>query len=492
MSVRPFGLLFALATWAVAIGLPGCATKTPEEARADLEKLKQKEKPKENFEALQAVTEPNELTFVKKDTKKDADQKKEDEILTRMIKPGHWTGVLVTTTANNFDFGGELSSEAHNSSQQPIDLEGSSFRLTTARPAALPKEQRKTLETIFFAPAAAGRTTSWMFNQLRNRQRGTEEYRGSELFQHMPSYQYFLFVLAKDATRYRYFKVLDSVRPPLEMPTVIVDDQNYYRVLTPRPEAPLALPTRALAWTNTAYFVWDDVLPEVLSPEQQQAMLDWLHWGGGLIISGPRTLDSLRGSFLEPYLPATGAQTASFDEKALAELNAHWSVGGTGAEGSALVAAEPWSGIKLEKHPEAEFVPGTGELVVERRVGRGRIVVTAFRLSERELIAWPSFDSFVNGCLLHRLPRRFSQATKQLDFLTRARQPVVDSFDAELVTGLRYFCATRRSGRKTHCPPTRKSPRRSCRSRRGWQMRRGHSRRASTFRPIGKRPIGWN
>ncbi len=337
----------------------GCSGKSVEEAKDDLTKIKKKEKPKPPFNQLQTVTEPNDKVFVaKKDPDKDKDKEKgkgkdadkandrakesegkesggADEIVTRLIKPGHWTGVLLTTTANHFDFSGELNSAALDGAHKPIDLESSPFQLITSRSAALPKGQRKTMEGLFFAPVAAGRASTWMSNQLRSRQRGSDEYSGSELLQHMPSYQYFVFVLARDADRYRYLKVLDCVRPPLDAPFVMADDMNYYRVLTPRANPPLALPTRALCWTSMAYMVWDDVLPSVLSPEQQQAMLDWLHWGGGLVISGPQTLDLMRGTFLEPYLPATNADAASLDGAALAELNAHWALAGARRSGRA-------------------------------------------------------------------------------------------------------------------------------------------------------------
>ena len=114
-----------------------------------------------------------------------------------------------------------------------------------------------------------------------------------------------MFVLARDPSRYRYLKVLDCIQPPGEAFDMLGEDALYYRIVMPRPSGPLTLPTRSMCWTSTAFVVWDDVLPSVLSPEQQQAMLEWLHWGGGLIISGPQTLDALRGSFLEPYLSAT-------------------------------------------------------------------------------------------------------------------------------------------------------------------------------------------
>ena len=47
------------------------------------------------------------------------------------------------------------------------------------------------------------------------------------------------------------------------------------------------LPAEWLCWTTLAYIVWDDIDPTVLNAEQQQALLDWLHWGGQIILSGP-------------------------------------------------------------------------------------------------------------------------------------------------------------------------------------------------------------
>ena len=46
--------------------------------------------------------------------------------------------------------------------------------------------------------------------------------------------------------------------------------------------------------------------PTISTVSQQQALLDWLHWGGQLIISGGagQSFSLLRESFLGPYLPA--------------------------------------------------------------------------------------------------------------------------------------------------------------------------------------------
>ncbi len=464
LGPKRFGLahvLVGLLALSVLAGSTGCwssSSTSSKEARKKLEELKKKKKPKPPFERLYVMTEPHEKTLTEPPPKEEEDEKDEEEkqaeddefgnpnpdFVRGFLKPGHWTGVLLRTTANHADFSGELLSTPLDSSQNPIDIPNSAFRLATSRPVALAKEQPKTLETMFFAPDSSrsetARKSTQMGNQLLNRRSGTVEWNPQpEILQHMPAYQYYLYVLARNSTRYGYFKDLASVKPPLPIPLVIADDQYFYRVLTPRPEAPLALPSRALAWTSIAYFVWDEVQPSVLSSQQQQALVDWLHWGGGLIISGPRTLDLLRGSFLEPYLPAVAAESIDLDAAALAELNEHWTLADSNGKRRRLAPSKPLGGVKLAKHPDARFLAGTGELVVERPVGRGRVVATAFRLNDRDLIDWPSKDNFVNGCLLRRPPRRFDDVRQMAEFLGPHNVPVLNSFDPRLSSGVRFF-----------------------------------------------------
>ena len=90
-----------------------------------------------------------------------------------------------------------------------------------------------------------------------------------------------------------------------------------YEVLTMPAGAPgtpsrrPSLPTNALYWTSIAYLLWDDFDPALWDAEQQQALIDWLHWGGQIIVSGPDALEQLSNSFLGPYLPATVGKVAN-------------------------------------------------------------------------------------------------------------------------------------------------------------------------------------
>ena len=161
--------------------------------------------------------------------------------------------------------------------------------------------------------------------------------------------------------------------------------------------------------------VWDDASPSGFDLDQQHALVDWLHWGGQIIMSGPDTLDTLKGSFLEPYLPAVAAGTREISAADLAEINAF-----SGKPIRKLSPVKPWSGVKFEKHPQAEFVPNSGELLVERRVGRGRIVVSAFRLCDRDFTTWPGVDEFFNAYLLRHAPRKFVEGDEDATMSARA------------------------------------------------------------------------
>jgi hypothetical protein len=419
-------LLCAFVGLFVVVLLTGCGSPPPGAAKQDMDKAKQKEKLKAPFDTFRVYAEPNERSFTDK-KQKDAGR------IIQAIKPGHWVNLLVETKANNFDFDGELTTAPLDGQQHPALLERNRFSVVMTRGVTLAKGQPKTLESIVYPPRSAHMSTI-VSNRLDDRRRGEQSPAFPEVLSHMPDYQYFMIVLSKDANRYRGLKSLEAVRPLGENMPLNPEDAAYYRLVVPRSDQPLALPTQSLCWTSTAYVLWDDVLPSALAPAQQQAMLDWLHWGGGLILGGPQTLDSLRGSFLDGCLPATVEESFQLDAAALAPLNAHWSLSDAQGRLRELVPKTAWSGVRLARQADAEFLEGAGELVVERRVGRGRVVATAFRLSEPELWNWPGFDSFFNSGLLRRPRRAFDPTHNQFEFADGG-----DRLDPALVTAVRYF-----------------------------------------------------
>jgi hypothetical protein len=253
----------------------------------------------------------------------------------------------------------------------------------------------------------------------------------------MPSYQYHLVVLARRPRTYGYLTSLTAVRPPGDAigPAGAGAD---YRVAILQPSRRILLPMVAERWTSISHILWDDLPPTSLTPAQQRAMLDWLHFGGRLIVSGPGSLDSLRGSFLEPLMPARSTGTRPLATDDLTVLR-RWR---RAAEPQTLAVSKPISavGLELSDPVRCRFIPGLGRLFAECRVGRGRVIVSALPLNDRRLANWPGWDDVVNACLLGRPPRRFvvGELGKTVaQWADRHRWPIYH--DARLNSGLRYF-----------------------------------------------------
>ncbi len=453
-AVMWLGIILVLAT-----GVSGCrgcrkaTTKTQEEVEKEL--AQKKEEPKKPFQSERLVTQPAGGTS---DMGKSGKEKSTGGILTgkefddresveRSYKAGHWTGVSwENVKANDYDFVGEMEIAATDVKGPPLPLPATPYYLTTARQAALPKGQAKIFDSVFYVPPNAIDTPKAYISCRLNASRGggTVLEPPNSMLKDMPSYQYHFIVLARVPEQYGFLHNLYSVKP-FNINDMDNRIEPYYRITQIRSERQAQLPAHPLLWTSIAYVLWDDAAPTALDPGVQRAFLDWLHWGGQLILSGPDTLDGLKGSFLEPYLPATASGERKIGADELAEINAF-----TGKTIRKLAPVRPWSGIQLQKHPQAEFVAKSGNLLVERRVGRGRIVASAFRLGDREFANWPGVDEFFNAFLLGRPPRCFMQ-DKEAKLKVRWADGH-ERLDAARITNLRFF--TRDAGLKLedYCP----------------------------------------
>ena len=414
------GWILWLSLAPAVVGCRGCSSDplTEEEREAKREELKKKEQEKPPFEFLRFAVQPGGV---------EETQQKRPEVF---IKPGHWTNATLRSRANNFDFRGELLSEALDMTARPVPLDEVPYQLRTTRPVILPKGQQRLLEFSVLMPVET-RSKNISTRLLRG-VGGTPVFGESQPITPMPPHQYYLLVLALNAESYSFLKKLPSVTAPSE--SVFEPMQaTHYRVALPQIKTIAPVPSQTLGWTSIAYVIWDDLEPKKLSPEQQQAMLDWLHWGGQLIVSGPDTLASLKGSFLEEFLPASAGDTWQIKSEALEPLNATWQRGER-----MLKTVRGWSGVHLKLAEGASTLVASGNepLLVERRTGRGRIVLSAFRLSQRELHQWPSFDNFFNSCLLRRPPRTFRVNNETLSVAWRDGHK---ARDPNRISQVRYF-----------------------------------------------------
>ena len=416
-------LLMLVALCMGSIALPGCggcwsdtpttaakkkkeeeAKKKKDEEAKKKKKKKKDEKPKADFEELRARTLPS-----------------NDPTLAQRMpdvrgKPGHWMALSVTAKANNFDFPGELVTYAQEQATNfPLMVEDTNSRLAISRPASLPKGQSRPLPTLLYFPR---RDVQGKIYALRTELRGARGGGTQKFFDFksdsLADYQHLMVVLASNPASYSHLDKAHSVRmPDVAVPGDTIDSEvtlQHYFVVRPNVEKAAPLPAYPLAWTTIAYVVWDDINPDVLTQEQHQALIDWIHWGGQLIISGPSSLDKLKGKPLAPYLPGESLEATKLDESAFDELNQAYSLPDKMKRDRRIkvIADRPMVGVNLKLHPSAKAVDGTGGLVVERRVGGGRIVVTRFPLTDVRIKQWRNFDGFLNTVLLRRPAREFT------------------------------------------------------------------------------------
>ena len=401
----PSGGMRSVVAWlilAVLVSLPGCGgcNKTPEQIEKEKqlaeEKEREKEKKKKEEEKPFDAGIPQALPA------------NPQRITARgMCKPGHWIcQSWPDVKANLGDFQGEVQTEVVDTNNQPVPLVDVPYKMTSQRPAALAKKQPKTLESFTWIPShREGGTIAKKVN-IRLTTAGGGATANEQLLDltPMPSYQYFFVVLSK-GSRFEYLnKRLDSIRLH-RPPGVSGGEARFYEVVTVPPNKRPGLPSNSLYWTSIAYLLWDESDPALWDLDQQQALVDWLHWGGQIIVSGPDALGQLQNSFLRLYLPATVEKSRTFTAEDLAPLQ-YWA----GPNGRPPRLVHPWPGAVLKKDPGAEFLANTGsDLVIERRVGRGRIVVSAYRITGPDFTGWEGCDSFFNACLMRRPARKFVQ-----------------------------------------------------------------------------------
>ncbi len=459
------------------------------EQRAEEEELdKKKDKPKPDFEPWKVTILPGSIPLDDGAAADDEtlDDSRLDDLASgddttaaggvpraqRVVaKPGHWVQARYRLKANNDDFQGVLMAQCVDARLRPHRLEQTPFSVSSTRPAVIPKAQSKDLDLPLFVSLPTTGTARMVQVYAHLRPRGSSRDATQEITPTLPlkSHQYHLVVLARNPDRYGWLRSTPTVRPPLGDWGFVGLQEDYVVTLHQSAEGEsLSLPGNPLAWTSIAYVIWDDLPPDALTTDQQAALVDWIHWGGQLLISGPESLDTMRGSFLGDFLPAELGKVVAVSQASLRELNEFWSLlpekleFGVDAYRLTSPTQSPLEITPLTPIADASFVPTTGQLVVERRIGRGRIVATAFPLGARRIVNWQNYDGFLNGCLLRRPAREFSMAPTGFPQVSLVGT-VLERDDARINCGLRYFSRDARipgEGRNSDRPRGPESPRR--------------------------------
>ncbi len=356
-------------------------------------------------------------------------------------KLGHWVATSTPVRANQFDSRGRMDA-ANVRSGKPMRVPNTDFTFATSRPFALTKGQWKYLQSsTWLAPRADAKLTNVQLDLLPA-SGGFPLYApplcASRL---MEGFQYHMVLLTNRQQKMKYLNLTDSVAVKDPGSFSSIEMPEFYFIVTNQEDMPLPLPPHALQWTTIAYLIWDDIDPDTLDIDQQQALVDWLHFGGQLILSGPDCLSKLENSFLADFLPAQSSQRTEIAKAQFAEINESWSVpaakNASDKRQLTITEGNPMIGIELLPHVDAQFVDGTGQLVVERSLGRGRVVATAFSLADSRVKAWPSFQTFFSGALLRR-PRREFRRTQGGELAFRWVDDATSIFDALVGSTLRF------------------------------------------------------
>ena len=141
----------------------------------------------------------------------------------------------------------------------------------------------------------------------------------------MGGFQYHIVLLSSRPDSFSFINRSDNIRLIGQKQDGSSLDSFYFVVPTVN-GYPSPLPKHSLNWTTIAYLIWDDLDPNEMALEHQEALLDWIHFGGQLILSGPDCLAKLQTSFLADYLPATFEGTQNITNADIAKLNQNWSL----------------------------------------------------------------------------------------------------------------------------------------------------------------------
>ena len=277
----------------------------------------------------------------------------------------------------------------------------------------------------------------------------------------LPTHQMLVLVLSKESTaKFAAWNRMSAIIPSaVDRDGGDIEKLRYYRLVLPMEHDKPALSSHPLTWTSISHTIWDGYIPDDLSLSQQQALLDWIHWGGQLIISGGagQSFSLLHESFLGPYLPADAtAETVPLNQEDLRPLSQSYPppnvpanpndqtlpVPATREEALRRYAYRYQAPVPIRPAPNRPLYLSVlkpkpvattislGEasphlLAVEQRVGRGRITMLTINPNDESLLAWPGSIRWFGGWSCDaRKSRLSSEAITNGPYPNRSRTAV--------------------------------------------------------------------
>ncbi len=345
------------------------------------------------------------------------------------VKENHWSSLALELRSNLEDFDGYMQTG-------PMMMLGMPHEVIYRRDARMLKEARARLvEQVLLTKIPK----EWSIDIIRPGAIRPDGIWQASLLP-LESDQMLIVVLSKETTNNyaAWNRMVATIPTSIDRDSQLdIEKLRYYRLVLPmEPDKPL-LSAHPLTWTTTSHVIWDGLSPEVLSVSHQQALLDWLHWGGQLIITGGAGLPYpiYKESFLGPYLPAEATgETTPLKANDLAPLADEYppptlpeildvDENGQPVARNQNIKREPGRVYQptvpittADQRPVyfATLKPAPGSvslplaknskmlLAVERRVGRGRVTMLSFNPHEPALASWRGLDTLVRRIVLRR------------------------------------------------------------------------------------------
>ena len=346
------------------------------------------------------------------------------------IKPGHWMGASQSLKANKMDARGELLSQSSASGRnfQTGAIDGVRGDLPTIRPVVLPKGQMRRFDYRILTPTPGNSDQQRCYLGSRFISSGSTTFfdTGETPFSVLSGEEFFFVILTERPERFARFQVSDWVRP-YRNAYAFKEQRANYRIVFPPTTNLLPLSETMLDWTSTAVVFWDDLPPEALTPQQQTAMSDWVRFGGQLIINGAVAADSVSKTALADLLPLRPTGNIELDPDAATSLLESWEVATDRSTEKQIALLRSQAGrvaVDGRATEGAESLADSGDLVLVRRVGSGRVVQPRFDVTSDWFANWQSYDSFVNGALLLRPPRKIAEEedSQEMMFIQQSYQ----------------------------------------------------------------------
>ncbi|TWU07757.1 hypothetical protein [Stieleria varia] len=326
-------------------------------------------------------------------------------------KPGHWITASQAIRSNKDDVRGELRSIASmritdEGFKQIAELKSD----ISSRPATLVKGQMRDFDFRLRVPTPMSVSQSKMnlSSQLVPRNGGLFD-TGQQPINLMRSTEFFFVVLTTRPERFAKWQTADWVRP---VRNEFADkSQPNYRIVFPATDGVLPLPETMLDLTSTAVVVWDDLSEDALTPLQQTALIDWVHFGGRLIVNGPSASEAVAKTKLQSLLALKPSGNVEMDHDGAEEMLRGWAVKSDRSIDKQVELMRSESSriaIDGQMQRDAQALPDTGSLILQRRVGRGHVVQPRIDLTEAWIDTWDSYQSFINGLILRRPARTYA------------------------------------------------------------------------------------